>query len=161
MEYKTSDLPGIGKRHSIVTSHGEHIVVITHHHGLRELYHFKHPDDDEPDFAIEISDEEARQLGAIFLGVDYQPVTEDKMDLMLEGLHIHWIEVSGSSCMADKTIGETELRKKTGVTIIGIKRGKDIIGSPDAKERILPGDILMVIGKRDPVKALDNLCHLR
>lgn len=158
MQFKTSDLPGIGKRHSFITSAGTQMVVITHHHGQRDIYHFKDPDDDEPTLVVELVDEEARQLGAILLGVDYQPVTEDKMQLMLKGIRVEWVPVATCSKLAGQTIRESEIRKKTGVTVIGIKRGEDFIGSPDADERMLPGDILMVIGQRDPVKAVEKMC---
>ncbi len=158
MEYKTSDLPGIGKRHSYITSKGEQIVVITHVHGHRELYHFADPDDDEPDFALHLSDEEARQLGAIFLGVDYQPVSDDRMQIILEGIRMEWVPIKPSSCLVDSSIADSQIRKRTGATIIGIKRGKDIVGSPGADEVLRSGDLLLVIGGKDPVNSLRNLC---
>lgn len=158
VKYKTSDLPGIGKRHSFVTSKGEQLVVITHVHGHRELYHFADPDDDEPDFSLQMSDEEARQLGAIFLGVDYQPVSDDRMQIILEGIRMEWLTVQPHSCLIDKSINESQIRKRTGATIIGIKRGTEIIGSPSANEVIRTDDMLLIIGGKDPVNSLRSLC---
>jgi len=159
MQYKTSDLPGIGKRYSLETSHRQKIVIITHQHGQREIYHFKNADDDDPDFIIELNDEEARQIGAILLGVDYQPVPDEKMELMINSIKVHWFAVKEESCLANLSIAQAQIRKRTGVTVIGIKRGEDFIGSPDVDETILPGDVLIVIGKREPVKALEAMCR--
>lgn len=161
MKVKTSDLPGIGKRHSLITADGAQLVIITHHHGRRDIYHFKHPDDDEPNFSISFTDEEAHQIGAILIGVDYQPVADDKMELFMQNIRIEWLEISPQSCVAHKKIREAEIRSRTGCTVIGIKRGTEIIGSPDVDEVIRPGDVLMVIGKKGQLKTLEDLCQHR
>jgi len=158
MKVKTGDLPGIGKRYSFETAEGENVVVILHQSGHREIFHFSGSDDDEPDFTIKLSDEEARQMGTILLGLDYQPVEDDRVELFLKNVRIEWVQVLPESELANKKILDSRIRTKTGVTIIGIQRGEDLIGSPDINEVILPGDILMVIGNRKQTKHLDSLC---
>jgi TrkA domain protein len=160
MKVKTSELPGIGKKYAIDTAEGNHVVVILHHHGLRELYNFGDPDDDEPNFTLQLNDEEAKQIGAIFLGVDYQPVAEEKMELLLKSIRLDWLKVQPESCLVNMSIGDARIRTRTGSTVIGIQRGEKIIGSPGIDEVILPGDILMVIGSREETRSLDSLCHL-
>ena len=159
MKIKTSDLPGIGKRYSFVTAQGDTFVVVTHHSGYRELYHFPESDEDEPDFTIKFTDEEARQLGTILLGADYQPVADDRVELLLKNIRIEWLNIAPGSELANKKIVESQIRTKTGTTIIGIQRGEKMIGSPDADEVILPGDVLMVIGNREQTKKLEHLCQ--
>jgi TrkA domain protein len=159
MKIKTGDLPGIGKRYSFETAEGENVVVILHQSGHREIYHFAGTDEDEPDFSIKLSDEEARQLGTILLGVDYQPVADDRVELLLKRIRIEWVQVAPESELANKRIIDSRIRTRTGATIIGIQRGEDIIGSPDVDEMILPGDILMIIGNREQTKRLDSLCR--
>ena len=159
MVLKTSDLPGIGKKHALKLASGDNIVIITHHHGQRDIYHFNDIDDDAPDFTIELSDEESRLIGGILLGVDYQPVTEDKVEMFAKNIHVYWFTVKPESCLADKSVAESEIRNRTGATIIGIKRGDEFIGSPDANEILRSGDNLMVIGKREPIKALESMCR--
>jgi len=159
MKIKTSDLPGIGKRYSFVTAEGDNLVVVTHHSGYRELYHFPGSDEDEPDFTIKFTDEEARQIGTILLGADYQPVADDRVELLLKNIRIEWLNIAPGSELANKKIVESQIRTKTGTTLIGIQRGDKMIGSPDADEVILPGDILMVIGNREQTKKLEHLCQ--
>ncbi|MBS3809547.1 MAG: cation:proton antiporter regulatory subunit [Desulfobacterales bacterium] len=158
MQIKTTELPGIGKRYSFKTAEDEQVTVILHHNGSREIYHFSKDEEDDPDFTLTLTDEEARQLGTILLGVDYQPVSDDRVELFLKTLRLEWLEVKPDSCIANQKIIDSKLRTRTGATIIGIQRGETIIGSPDVNEVIMPGDVLMVIGNRDQTKSLDNLC---
>lgn len=159
MKVKTSDLPGIGKSYAIETSEGSRIVIILHHQGHREIFYFQDPDQDEPDSSFSLNDEEARQISTILLGVDYQPVTEDRIELLLKSVRIDWFKVEAGSFLAEKTILQAQIRTHTGTTIIAIQRGKNMIGSPDIHEKILPGDTLMCIGTREQTQKLESLCQ--
>jgi len=159
MKIKTGELPGIGKRYSFKTAEGRNIVVILHQTGHRELYYFAESDEDEPEFVLKLTDEEGRQLGTLLLGVDYQPVADDRVELLLKNVRIEWIQVEPDSELANKRIIDSRIRTQTGATIIGIQRGDQMIGSPDVEEVIRPGDTLMVVGNRDQTKGVDTLCH--
>lgn len=158
MQIKTSELPGIGKRYSFTTAENDHVVIILHQNGSREVYHFNDEDADEPDFTMNMTDEESRQFGTLLLGVDYQPVTDDRMELLLKNIRMEWLKVEPNSCIANKKIIESKIRTTTGTTIIGIQRGNNMIGSPDIEEVIMPGDVLMAIGTRNQTKSLESLC---
>jgi TrkA domain protein len=160
MKVKTSELPGIGKRYSFTTAENDHVVIILHQSGTREVYHFNDEEADEPDFTMNLTDEESRQFGTLLLGVDYQPVDDDKMELLLKNIRMEWLKVEPNSCVANRKIIESKIRTKTGTTIIGIQRGDRTIGSPDIDEVIMPGDVLISIGTRDQTKSLDSLCKL-
>lgn len=160
MKVKTSDLPGIGKSYAVETAGGARIVIVTHHQGNREIYYFKDPDQDEPELSVDLTDEEARQIGTILLGVDYQPVADDRMELILKSLRLDWLKVAPESCLAGKTILESQIRTRTGATVIAIQREDRLIGSPDIHEVILPGDVLMSIGTPEQTRSLDSMCRL-
>jgi TrkA domain protein len=160
MQVKTSDLPGIGKRYSVEMAEGGRVVIILHHHGHREIYHFQDQDEDEPSFFMQLSEEEAKQIGAILVGVDYQPVADDRMELLLKNIRMDWIKVQPGSCLANTKIIDSQIRTRTGTTIIAIQREGKMIGSPDVHETILPGDVLMAIGTRDQTKSLDAMCQI-
>ncbi len=159
MKIKAGELPGIGKRYSFETAEGRNIVVILHQTGHRELYYFAESDEDEPEFVLKLTDEEGRQLGTLLLGVDYQPVADDRVELLLKNVRIEWIQVEPDSELANKRIIDSRIRTQTGATIIGIQRGDEMIGSPDVEEVIRPGDTLMVVGNREQTKGVDTLCH--
>ena len=70
---------------------------------------------------------------------------------------IEWVEVSPGSPLVQKTIAESQVCTKTGASIIGIVKGKDVIAVPDINVVINPGDTLMIVGKRDQMSALEAL----
>jgi len=159
MKVKTSELPGIGKSYSFETAEDARLVVIVHHQGNREIYYFEDREQDEPSEVLMLTDEEARQLGTLLLGVDYQPITDERMELLVKNLRVDWLKVAPDSCLAGKSILQSEIRKRTGATIIAIQRGDNMLGSPDVDEVIQPGDVLMSIGTRDQTKTLESLCQ--
>lgn len=160
MQVKTTELPGVGKKYSFQTSDGALMVIILHHSGTREIYYFQDADDDEPMFSNQISDEEARQIGTILLGVDYQPVADERMEMLLKNVRMDWLKVKEGSCLAGKTIASARIRSITGCTVIGIEREGEIIGSPDPEEVIRIGDLLMAIGSRNQTRSLESMCKV-
>jgi trk system potassium uptake protein len=64
------------------------------------------------------------------------------------------LEIAAPERLVGKTLIQTNLRAKFGVTVMAIKRGKEMIVSPKASELIQTDDILLAIGK---VEKLANL----
>jgi TrkA domain protein len=160
MQVKTTELPGVGKKYSMQTADGALMVIILHHSGTREIYYFEDPDDDEPLFSSQMSDEEARQIGTILLGVDFQPVADERMEMLLKNVRMDWLKIKEGSCLAGKSIASARIRTLTGCTVIGIEREGEVIGSPDPEEVIRVGDLLMAIGSRDQTRTLESMCKL-
>lgn len=159
MKIKMADLPGIGKKISFLTADGSKIVLVIHHSGKRDMYFFTDCDADEPEFSINLTAEETRELGAQLLGATYQPVDIDKMKLFRNQIMMEWIELNPSSELVNKSIGESHVRKVAGVTIIGIVRGDEVIASPGVNTVLLAGDTLMTIGKSEQVAQFAALCN--
>lgn len=62
---KVQELPGIGKRYDIGCGiPGQRVSVVVHKDGRREIYAFTKKGDD-PTAVIELTDEQARMLGAV------------------------------------------------------------------------------------------------
>ncbi len=155
--FKSSDLPGVGRRYSLEFPDGKVLVVIVHHTGSREIYLFSEDTDREPDFWLELSDSDARKLGSALIGADYQPVPEEKVEMFFKNIRIQWIQVEGDCPLTNRSIEDLQIRTRTGATIIGIHREGEIIGSPDVDEIIYPGDLLMVVGDAEQLDALREL----
>lgn len=158
MEIKSVDLPSIGRKYTVKMSKGQHLVIIIHHTGSRELYMMADLEDDEPLFTIEMNDEMARKIGAILMGADYQPVVDERVESICKNIMVEWIPLKERSSLHNQTIKEARIRTLTGTTIIGIQRGSTIIGSPDITEVLKADDILMSIGKKEQIKKLEALC---
>ncbi|WP_078555324.1 cation:proton antiporter regulatory subunit [Bacillus alkalicellulosilyticus] len=158
MQVKVADLPGIGKKMSLITAEKSMIVLIIHHTGKRELYFFQDADDDEADFSINLTADETRELGAQLLGAVFQPIDADKMVLFKSQIVMEWIELKSESPLTEKTIGESEIRKRTGVSIVGIFRDSEVIASPEVSEKLKTGDTIMAIGKSEQIQQFEKLC---
>ncbi|QSS99407.1 cation:proton antiporter regulatory subunit [Pontibacillus sp. ALD_SL1] len=158
MNISISKLPGIGQKISLTTAEDSQLVLIVHHTGKRELYFFEEADSDEADFGMDLTADETRELGAQLLGATYQPVDADKLKMFNNQIVMDWIEIKAPSSLTQKTIEESEIRNKTGATIIGLVKGDDIIAIPEAYTTLQAGDVLMAIGKKDQISSLTALC---
>jgi TrkA domain protein len=67
MSVSESELPGIGRRYEIVAANRVRLVLVVHHSGRRDLFVLRRGED-EPTCAVELSDDQARRIGAILGG---------------------------------------------------------------------------------------------
>lgn len=65
-------------------------------------------------------------------------------------------EVPATSNMAGKTLRHLNLRARYGVNIMAIRRGRNIVVSPQADDTVSPGDVLIVIGENDGIRKLEG-----
>lgn len=66
------------------------------------------------------------------------------------------LEIAALDEWADKTLKELRLPSRYGISVMAIKRGKDINISPYADDVILKGDILVVLGNTDNIESLEQ-----
>lgn len=62
------------------------------------------------------------------------------------------VEVVTPARFIGKTLEESALRQKYGVTVLAIRRGEEIIISPGARQVIQEGDVLVAIGRDERLK---------
>jgi TrkA domain protein len=153
--FKQTDLPGIGKRFSIKLSSGQTISIIIHHSGKREIYVLD--EDGDVECTVVLTDQESREMGMILAGAFYQPVSGDKMQLLMKQMVMEWIELPENSSLINKTLAEADVRKKTGVIVIGVVRNNEMIPAPDPKTfKFQKGDILIIVGNREQINKFLN-----
>ncbi len=158
MPVTETELPGVGKKHEIDLGDGETLVVLTHNSGRREVY--KRPSADaDSEKLFELSDQLARTVGTILEGAYFQPVeSPDAPDALLPGgALIEWFEVDDGSPLAGETLGEADLRAKTGASVVTIQRGDDVLASPGPETELQVGDTLVVVGDRESVEELETM----
>jgi len=152
-----SDLPGVGKKYEVELQGGERLVVVTHNTGKREVFKKPTPDaDGEKLFTL--SDRLARQVGTILEGAYFQPVKSDRVETMLSGeTAMEWYSLDRGSAVAGEKLGDTNVRERTGASVIAIQRDEEVIASPGPNERLEAGDTLVVIGDREDCLAFESL----
>jgi TrkA domain protein len=144
-----SDLPGVGKKHEVELGDGSRLVIVTHNTGKREVFRRASADSDSEKL-FELRDELARQVGTLLEGAYFQPVSSGDIETLLGGnTALEWVEVSDGSTLAGQTLVESDLRRKTGASVIAIERDDEIIAPPGGDTTVKVGDVLVVIGSPD------------
>lgn len=133
---KEAELPGLGKKFEVSLDSGDRVVVVIHDEGAREVYHIPEGEDDATS-SVTMTDQEARQVGAIISGSFYQPRLLEKLRTAVADLHIEWLKVQENSRVAGKSIGDLGLRKNHGIIVIAVIEDK--LKCRRAHTRINPG----------------------
>ena len=158
MQFRETDLPGVGKRYTLELEDGGELTLIIHNTGRRELYIIEE-DEEEPTCVISLTEDEAKELGFLLAGTTYQPVAPERMELIMKEMVMEWVKVGGSSNLLNRTIAQAQIRKKTGASIVAIIRGEDMFVNPDPNTTsIMSGDILVVAGTRQQIKNFLEYC---
>ncbi|MGH2809222.1 MAG: cation:proton antiporter regulatory subunit [Actinomycetota bacterium] len=138
-------LPGVGVRYEFQTGEGRRIGVISHRSGLREIYVSRSDDPDEFKRVLGLSPDDARTLAEL-LGATRVAQQLAELQQRIEGLVIDWLPVRDDSPYASRTIGDAQLRSRTGVSVVAIVRGEEAIPAPGPEARLESGDYLVVVG---------------
>jgi len=153
-DIRESDLPGIGRKFQIVTRSGDRLTIIVHDDGRREIYH---ADPDDPDnwiSMVTLDDTEARQVAGIVGGLVYRPQSLESVQVALNKLVIEWYRVEPHSPCIGRTIGELEIRRKTGATVIAvIEKDQTQSINPGPDYVIKPDTVLVLMGEREHINA--------
>ncbi|MFZ8862999.1 MAG: potassium channel family protein [Thermocrinis sp.] len=63
-------------------------------------------------------------------------------------------EIKAFDFMLGKTLRELDIRRRFGVSVLAIKRGENLIVNPMGDDKILPGDILVVLGTTEQLSSM-------
>jgi K+/H+ antiporter YhaU regulatory subunit KhtT len=79
---------------------------------------------------------------------------DESLHLFLEDLI-----VGPGSPIAASTVGEARIRERTGVNVLGLKHGGDVMISPNSNHPLHPGDVLVALGTRQQLEDLARLAQ--
>jgi len=75
-------------------------------------------------------------------------------------LDLNWIDLNTQSPMIGKSIKQLDIRKRTGISIVGIVNSNNNINSnPDSSYRFKKGDRLAVMGNQEQLASFQNMCE--
>ncbi|MEZ5171544.1 MAG: cation:proton antiporter regulatory subunit [Acidimicrobiia bacterium] len=151
-----TQLPGVGVRHDFETISGDKVGIISHHSGRREMVIY---DDDDPDSVAEtayLTPEEARTFADLLGSTSIVEHFED-LRQQIQGLALDWLPIDATSRYAGRKLGDTELRAKTGVSIVALVRGDSAIASPGPEETLETDDVAVVVGTSEGIDAAAKL----
>lgn len=89
-----------------------------------------------------------------------ETVAFDPIRRMLPGLgDFTPVRVSPSSSCVDLTLGDANLRGRTGATVVALLRGDRKVVFPEASERLAAGDLVALTGSHEAIDAAARILH--
>lgn len=142
---EVTPLPGIGVRKDFALRGGRRVGVVTHRDGRIELIVSKADDPDACLAALTLSSEEAAAL-ANLLGAPQlvAQLTEEQRDL--PGISTRQIPVGTGTPYDGRTLGDTALRTRTGVSVVAVMRAGQVHPSPAPDFTLTAGDLMVTVG---------------
>lgn len=138
-------LPGIGVRFEFDSDAGVRIAVIHHRTGERELVVYDRDDPDRARALAKLSVEDGRTLAEL-LGVSQVAKDLAELEQGVQGLALERLPLVASSPFDGRTIGDTQARTRTGVSIVAVLREDGPHPAPGPGFPIRAGDVLVVVG---------------
>ena len=96
-------------------------------------------------------------------GLDAPPVGDDRARVLEDlaravgNLEVVWVVVGPASPVAGRTVAASNVRTRTGASIVAIARGQDVVSNPGPAERLDPGNRVAVIGSPSEVAEAERL----
>jgi TrkA domain protein len=149
-DIEQTDLPGVGTRYEFATRSGDRVGVLVHHTGRRDLLLYDRADPDACSAAIPLDESDARTMSEL-LGGPQLLEHLDEVRQQVEGLTIEWLRVEQGAPFASSTLSDAAIHTRTGVSIVAIVRGRDVIVSPGADAHLEPDDLVVAVGTADGV----------
>jgi voltage-gated potassium channel len=91
------------------------------------------------------------------------PSVADFLDVVMHAggleLRLEELAVGSDSDLCHKTVAELQIRQRTGANVLAIRRhdGGSVITNPPAQMRFEAGDVLIALGTREQLQALEGL----
>lgn len=75
-------------------------------------------------------------------------------------LTIYWAQVSQESPLVGRSLAELGIRKRTGISVVGIIRDDKLMPNPSASQLFEAGDLVALLGSQDQVNAFEELAQI-
>lgn len=96
----------------------------------------------------------------LFRNVIALPESERDLKFYLPDIEISAVLLESTSLFVGKSLAETRMRVKYGVTIVSIQRGEQTISNPDGNVTLIADDVLVLMGKIEAIQKVAGLCVL-
>ncbi|TWS25793.1 cation:proton antiporter regulatory subunit [Tsukamurella sputi] len=152
MNVDVTPLPGIGVRKDFELVTGRRVGVVAHRDGTVELFLSERDDPDACAAQVPLSSEEAGVL-ANLLGAP-QLVNQLRAEQReLEGINTRQLPIVAGSPYDGRTLGETQMRTRTKVSLVAVMRAGEVQPSPGPEFVFTAGDLLVVVGTAQGIEA--------
>lgn len=153
---RETKLPGVGVRHDFTTEDGDDIGVLVHRDGRREIVAYDEDDPDACTTVVQLSSGDTQTLSEL-LGASQVTEAVGAVLHEIEGLGIEWMTIVSDSHAVGMSIGDGELRTKTGASIVAVVRAETTIPAPGPEFEFAAGDVIVAVATLDGLAALRTL----
>lgn len=154
-EVTETRLPGVGVRHEFTSAGGERLAVLVLRTGRREIAVYDRADPDVCTTVLHLSSDDTRTLAELLGG---GMVSEAVSAVQrLEGVTIDWIRIRERSPQVGATIGERQLRTRTGSSVVAVVRGDETLPAPGPDFVLEAGDVVVAVGTPEGLRQLRDL----
>lgn len=156
MNVEVTPLPGIGVRKDFALRDGRRVGVISRRDGQLELIVSKSDDPDACIAELPLTTEEAGAL-ANLLGAPQlvEQLKEEQRDL--PGIRTGRLVVATGSPFDGRTLGDTALRSRTGVSVVAVMRAGQVHPSPTPDFTLTAGDLLVAVGTSEGLDQAEKI----
>ncbi|HEY9305190.1 MAG TPA: cation:proton antiporter regulatory subunit [Mycobacterium sp.] len=152
MDVKEVLLPSIGVRYEFTSHDGQRIGIVARRSGEFDVVRYAPDDPDQAQPIFHFTDEEAEAVAQI-LGAPR--ITELVREV--PGLESGQVHIRPGSPYADRPLGDTHARTRTGASIVAIVRNEQVLASPGPSEMLHADDVLIVVGTEDGIAQVVQL----
>ncbi|HVW32889.1 MAG TPA: TrkA C-terminal domain-containing protein [Acidimicrobiia bacterium] len=156
-EIHETALPGVGVRYEMSTTAGEHLAVVAHEHGRRDVVLYDRADPDAARESVRLTAAESTALAALLAGTTAEPGITPGRGHPVGHFTVDWVPVPPGSPFAGRSIAIAGVRSITGVSIVAVLRPESAFPAPGPDFVLEAGDTALVVGTPDGVAALIEL----
>jgi len=95
-----------------------------------------------------------REMG---MRVAHNLASSNILDLIELSPEYSIVEVTAGGALVGKTLRQLDLRNRYGVNVIAVRRAKDINLMPRAEDKVEAGDVLVLVGANENLRALEEM----
>jgi TrkA domain protein len=148
-------LPGIGVCQELELHDGRRMGVVTRRNGHRDIVIY----DDEGDgaaAAITLDDDEANVIAEL-LGAPQLVTRLTDLQRSVDEIITEQLPIPRTSSYAGRPLGQTQVRTRTGASIVAVLRDGSTHASPGPDFVLQAGDLVVTVGTRD---GLDQVARI-
>ncbi len=152
MDVNVTPLPGLGTRQDFTTRAGRRVGVISYRDGRLELIASGPDDPDRIAASVGLTAEETSTL-ANLLGAPQLVAQLTEQQREVTGITTWQLPITAGSPYDERTLGETEMRTRTGTSIVAVIRGGTVQPSPRPNFEFAAGDLVIIVGTADGLQS--------
>ncbi|MCP4629475.1 MAG: potassium transporter KefB [bacterium] len=119
----------------------------------RVLAKYLVPRDEIERLVAEVRSDDYEMLRSLSTG----PASFSDLTSQLPDVEISALRVGAGSALAGRSLAQIELRKKSGVTVLAIRRGAQTLSNPHGAMKICANDALFVLGPPEKIAGISSL----